>query len=199
MKAWHVLFGAFVVVAFTAMMYIGGYNWRVNYREGGIAQLQQVQNVQQRQFELLPNLVTVAREFADHERAVYTQVTEARAKVGQMSIDVSKLANDPAALQRLIDAQNSFAGAMSRLIAVAEQYPNVKANDNYLALQAEVAGSVNRIAVERRNYIMIARDYNASLKTFWGSMVYAGKFQPLAEFKADAVALGPFKIEPKQK
>ena len=195
--AWLGGIAAAILVVF--LMWNGGYSQRVRSYEAGVAQLSQVQNVQQRQFDLIPNLVTVTREFADHERAVYTQVTEARAKVGQMNLDVSKLAQDPAALQRLIDAQNSFAGAMSRLIAVAEQYPNVKANDHYLALQSEVAGSVNRIAVERRRYIEIARDHNASLKTNFGRWFYSGSFQMLAQFEANPTATQPFTIAPKQK
>ncbi len=199
MKVWHVVAGLAVAAILVGMMYVGGYNSRVRSYEAGIAQLQQVANVQQRQFELLPNLVDQAREFADHERGMMNDVIAKRQAVTQLNMDVSKLANDPAALQKLIDAQNSFAGAMRQLMVVAERYPNVKASEHYLALQAETAGSANRISTERGRYINIARNHNASMKTFFGAMFYAGKFPMLAEFKADAEATQPFRMQPRSK
>lgn len=184
MKAWHLLVGLVAVAALVGMMYIGGFDKRVKSFENGVAQISEVQNQMKRQADTVPNLVETVKGFAKQESSVLLGVTEARAKVGQINIDASKLATDPAALKQLMDNQQGLAGALSKLMVVAERYPDIKSGANFLALQSQIEGTQNRITVARGRYIQVARDHNASLKTFWASMFYSGKFQPLAEFKA---------------
>jgi LemA protein len=144
----------------------------------------QVQNQYQRRAELIPNLVETVKGFAKQEREVLTQVIEARAKATQVQVNVDQL-TDPEALRRFQDAQQQLSGALGRLIAVSENYPELKSNQNFLALQSQLEGTENRIAVARRDYIQAVQAYNTEVRTFPGrlwAIVWSAK--PMATFAA---------------
>ena len=141
-----------------------------------------MQNQYQRRAELIPNLVETVRGFATQEREVLTQVTEARAKATQVQVNANQL-TDPQALQRFQEAQGQLSGALGRLLAVSERYPDLKSNQNFLALQSQLEGTENRIAVARRDYIGAVQAYNTEVRTFPGRLwagVYGAK--PMATF-----------------
>jgi LemA protein len=145
-----------------------------------------VQNQYQRRADLIPNLVATVQGYAAQEKSVLTAVVEARAKATQVKVDVSDL-TDPAKLKAFQDAQNQLSGALGRLLAVTENYPDLKSNANFLALQSQLEGTENRIAVARRDYIEAVRVYNTALRTFptllWAKTLFAGN-KPMAEFTA---------------
>ena len=144
----------------------------------------QVQNQYQRRAELIPNLVETVKGFAKQEREVLTQVIEARAKATQIQVKADQL-TDPEALRRFQEAQQQLSGALGRLIAVSENYPELKSNQNFLSLQSQLEGTENRIAVARRDYIQAVQAYNTEVRTFPGrlwAMVYGAK--PMATFAA---------------
>jgi LemA protein len=144
----------------------------------------QVQNQYQRRAELIPNLVETVKGFAKQEREVLTQVIEARAKATQIQVNANQL-TDPEAIRRFQEAQQQLSGALGRLIAVSENYPELKSNQNFLALQSQLEGTENRIAVARRDYIQAVQAYNTEVRTYPGrlwAMVYGAK--PMATFTA---------------
>jgi len=145
-----------------------------------------VQNNYQRRADLIPNLVATVQGYAKQEKDVLTAVVEARAKATQTKIDVSQL-TDPEKLKQFQDAQNQLSGALGRLLAISENYPDLKSNQNFLALQSQLEGTENRITVARRDYIEAVRAYNTELKTFPG-LLWAATFfrsnKPMAEFTA---------------
>ena len=134
----------------------------------------QVQNVYQRRYDLVPNLVETVRAYAAHERETFTTVTEARTKVGQIHVSADVL-NDPEKFKQFQQAQAQLGGALSRLLAVSENYPQLKANENFLQLQSQLEGTENRIAVERRRFNEAAQGYNTTLRRFPENIV-AGFF-----------------------
>jgi LemA protein len=141
-----------------------------------------VQNQYQRRAELIPNLVETVKGFAQQERTVLTEVTQARAKATSVQINADQL-TDPEALRRFQEAQAQLSGALGRLLAVSEQYPELKSNQNFLALQSQLEGTENRIAVARRDYIQAVQAYNTEVRTFPGrlwAVVYGAK--PMASF-----------------
>ena len=139
----------------------------------------QVQNQYQRRADLIPNLVETVKGYAQHERDVLTQVTEARARATQVRVDPS-VVTDPQRFREYQEAQNQLSGALGRLLATVESYPELKANANFLALQSQLEGTENRIAVARRDYIEAVRDYNTELRTFPGRLI-AGMLYPEAK------------------
>ncbi len=149
-----------------------------------------VENQYQRRTDLIPNLVATVQGYAKQEKDVLVAVTEARAKATSIHVDANDL-TDPAKVKALQDAQNSLTGALSRLLAVSENYPDLKSNANFLALQSQLEGTENRIAVARRDYIAAVQAYNTELRTFpgviWASTLYSGS-KPMAEFSAAAGA-----------
>ncbi len=163
-----------------------GYNAIPTYEEQAKAKWADVQNNYQRRADLIPNLVATVQGYAKQEREVLTAVVEARAKATQVKIDVSQL-SDPDKLKQFQDAQNQLTGALGRLLAVSENYPELKSNQNFLALQSQLEGTENRIAVARRDYIEAVRLYNTSLRTFptvlW-AMTFFRSNKPMAEFAA---------------
>ena len=170
-----------------------GYNTIPTAEEQAKAKWADVQNNYQRRADLIPNLVATVQGYAKQEREVLTAVVEARAKATQIKIDVSEL-NDPAKLKQFQDAQNQLSGALGRLIAVSENYPDLKSNQNFLALQSQLEGTENRISVARRDYIEAVRVYNTELKTFpgilWAATFFRGN-KPMAEFAANETAQTP--------
>src|SRR4026209_2656044 len=152
-----------------------GYNTIPTLEEQAKAKWADVQNNYQRRADLIPNLVATVEGYARQEKDVLTSVVEARAKATQVRVDASQL-TDPEKMKQFQDAQNQLSGALGRLIAISENYPDLKSNQNFLALQSQLEGTENRIAVARRDYIEAVRVYNTELKTFpgvlWASTVY---------------------------
>src|SRR5437764_11066863 len=159
-----------------------GYNTIPTLEEQAKAKWADVQNNYQRRADLIPNLVATVQGYAKQEKEVLTAVVEARAKATQVKIDVSQL-TDPDKLKQFQDAQNQLSGALGRLLAITENYPDLKSNANFLALQSQLEGTENRIAVARRDYIQAVQAYNTDVETypgrFWASF-YAAK--PMATF-----------------
>jgi LemA protein len=165
-----------------------GYNTIPTLEEQAKARWGDVQNQYQRRADLIPNLVETVKGYAAQEKSVLTAVVEARAKATQVKVDVSQL-TDPEKLKQFQDAQNQLSGALGRLLAITENYPDLKSNANFLALQSQLEGTENRIAVARRDYIEAVRIYNTALRTFptviWAKTAFAGN-KPMAEFTASA-------------
>ena len=142
-----------------------GYNKIQGLDEEVKASLSEVQNQYQRRFDLIPNLVNTVKGYAKHEQTTLLAVTEARAKVGQMNIGKDTL-NDPAKFKQFQAAQGELSSALSRLMVVVEKYPDLKANENFRDLQAQLEGTENRIAVARMRYINSVMEYNKSVRFF---------------------------------
>ena len=163
-----------------------GFNTIPTYEEQAKAKWADVQNNYQRRADLIPNLVATVQGFAKQEREVLTAVVEARAKATQVKLDVSQL-TDPDKVKQFQDVQNQLSGALGRLLAVSENYPELKSNQNFLALQSQLEGTENRITVARRDYIEAVRLYNTELRTFPG-LLWAATFfranKPMAEVTA---------------
>ncbi|HTI67204.1 MAG TPA: LemA family protein [Caulobacteraceae bacterium] len=149
-----------------------------------------VQNQYQRRSDLIPNLVATVQGYAKQEKDVLTQVTQARASATQVKVDASTL-TDPAAFAQYQAAQDKLSGVLGRLLAVTENYPDLKSNQNFLALQSQLEGTENRISVSRRDYNEAVRVYNTELRTFPGSIWAATMYRsskPVTPFAASAVA-----------
>jgi LemA protein len=163
-----------------------GYNTIPTLEETAKAQWAEVENQYQRRADLIPNLVETVQGYAKQEKDVLTAVTEARAKATAIHVDASEL-TDPDKIKQLQDAQNALSGALGRLLAVSENYPDLKSNQNFLALQAQLEGTENRIAVARRDYIAAVQAYNTALRTFpgviWASTAFRSN-KPMVEFTA---------------
>jgi LemA protein len=161
-----------------------GVNNIPTYQEQAKAKWSEVQNQYQRRADLIPNLVETVRGYARQEREVLEAVTNARARATAIQV-TPELVNDPEAFKRFQEAQAQLSGALGRLLAVAEQYPDLKSNQNFLALQAQLEGTENRIAVARRDYIEAVRAYNTELRTFpgviWASTLYRSQ-KPMETF-----------------
>jgi LemA protein len=164
-----------------------GYNTIPTLQEQAKARWSDVQNQYQRRADLIPNLVATVQGYAAQEKNVLTAVVEARAKATQITVNASEL-SDPDKLKAFQDAQAQLTGALGRLLAVSENYPDLKSNANFLALQSQLEGTENRIAVARRDYIDAVRAYNTALRTFptviWAKTAFSGE-KPMAEFTAN--------------
>ena len=141
-----------------------GYNKMVSLDEKVKAQWSQVENVYQRRADLIPNLVNTVKGYANFEKSTLTQVIEARAKATSIQINPDKL--DPQSIQKFQAAQDELGSALSRLMVVVERYPDLKANQNFLELQAQLEGTENRIATERRKFNEATREYNTYIRKF---------------------------------
>jgi len=148
-----------------------GFNTIPTAEEKAKASWSEVLNQYQRRADLIPNLVETVKGYASHERETLESVVEARAKATQVTLPPDAL-NDPAKFKAFQDSQSGLTSALSRLLAVVENYPDLKANQNFLALQAQLEGTENRIAVARRDYIESVRVYNTTLRTF-PSLIWA--------------------------
>jgi len=166
-----------IVVAVILLIFIlrgcSGYNNLVTLREQVNRDWSNVENVYQRRADLIPNLVNTVKGYAAHEQETFTQVTEARSKATAVTIDAANMTEDD--LKRFQAAQGEISSALSRLLAVAEAYPDLKANQNFLELQAQLEGTENRIAVERRKFNETATLYNTTLKRV-PMVFFAGMF-----------------------
>lgn len=183
-KKWIV---AGVVILLVVLIYSsikGTYNNMVKKEEGVTAQWGNVENVYQRRLDLIPNLVSTVKGYADFEQKTLTDVIEARSKATQVKISPENL--NAESMKQFQAAQGELSSALSRLMVVVEQYPNLKANQNFLDLQAQLEGTENRIAVERRKFNEMAQDYNTFIRQFpkniWASIF---GFEKKAYFEAD--------------
>ena len=153
---------------------VSSYNNMVSLDQEVIKQWSQVENQYQRRADLIPNLVNTVKGYADFEKEVLTKVTEARARVSQFNI-TPELLNDPQAFAKFQSLQGELSGALSRLLVTVENYPQLKANENFLQLQAQLEGTENRISVERKKFNEVVQSYNTTIKRFPASML-AGMF-----------------------
>ncbi len=176
-----------IALAATFLSSCAYYNKPVTMQEKVDATWAQVQNQYQRRADLIPNLVETVKGYAKHEQQTLTGVMEARARATQITLSPDKL--DEASMKKFQAAQGEISSALSRLMAVAENYPNLKANQNFLELQAQLEGTENRIAVERRNFNEAAREYNTYIRRFPAN-IFAGMFgfEKKAYFEAEAGA-----------
>jgi LemA protein len=184
---WRVL-----AVAIVAALSLSGcgYNTIPTLEENAKAKWAEVQSQYQRRADLTPNLVATVQGYARQEKDVLTSVVEARAKATAVKVDASTI-TDPEKMKQFQDAQAQLSGALGRLLAVSEAYPDLKSNQNFLALQSQLEGTENRINVSRRDYINAVREFNTSLRTLptllWAKTLFAGT-QPMAEFTANEAA-----------
>ncbi|MEO8667543.1 MAG: LemA family protein [Bauldia sp.] len=173
----------FVVVA-AMLLSACGVNTIPTYEEQAKAAWSEVQNQYQRRADLIPNLVETVKGYARQEEKVLTEVVEARAKATQMTLPADIL-TDPEKFKQYQEVQGQLGAALGRLIAITENYPDLKSNQNFLALQSQLEGTENRIAVARRDYIEAVRLYNTELKTFpgrlWAMVLYSAN-KPLETF-----------------
>ncbi|MGB2553558.1 LemA family protein [Campylobacter sp. MOP51] len=175
------LAGLLVVVAIFGGIFLKYYNQVPTLDETTKEKWSQVQNQYKRRADLIPNLVSTVQGYAAHEKSVFAEVTEARSKVSQITINAND-ASDPAKIREFMEAQRYLGGALSRLMAVSENYPQLKADQNFLALQSQLEGTENRISVARKDYIASVKEYNLALRTFPGKFV-AQIFHPEAKVK----------------
>lgn len=186
MKTVLVVLGILVALAAAVAMYgVGSYNKLVDRQQAVDSQWAQVQNVYQRRADLIPNLVNTVSGAANFERSTLTEITEARASVGRVTVNPSQAPTDPNQLVEFDRAQGQLSSALSRLLVVAERYPDLKATSNFQTLQAQLEGSENRIAVERGRFNEVVQGYNAAVKRF-PTVLFAGVlgFQPRPYFTA---------------
>jgi LemA protein len=180
--------GILVVIGFSCA---GSYNNLVTLDQAVQSQWGQVENVYQRRLDLVPNLVETVKGAAAFEKDTFTAVTEARAKAGQTMVDPSKVPNDPGAFQEFQRSQDQLSSALSRLLVVVEKYPDLKATQNFRDLQAQLEGTENRIAVERKRYNEAAQAFNTKRDSFPTVLVasfFGSRFNEKSYFKAQAGA-----------
>lgn len=172
-KSWIVIGVLALVILWLIFSSIGSYNSMVTKDESVTGQWSQVENVYQRRADLIPNLVSTVKGYAAHEKETLEGVVNARAKATSTTINADNL--DAAALQKFQAAQDGLSSALSRLMVVVEKYPDLKANQNFLELQAQLEGTENRIANERKKFNETAQDFNTYIRKFPKNL-YAGMF-----------------------
>ncbi len=185
-----------LIVLFIVLLAGGGYNRLVRLSQAVDKQWAQVQNVYQRRADLIPNLVATVSGAANFEKSTLTEITAARASVGQIKLDPNSAPTDPAKLAEFEKAQGALSSALSRLLVVVERYPDLKATANFRELQAQLEGTENRISVERGRFNEAVRAYNTAIKSF-PAMFYAGAlgFKEKPYFTATPGAATPPKVE----
>jgi LemA protein len=183
-KSWIVIGIVVVLIFIIYRMFAGSYNNMVSMDEQVASQWGQVENVYQRRADLIPNLVNTVKGYADFEKSTLTAVIEARANATKIVVDPKNLT--PEKLQEFQQSQGQLSQALGRLMVVAEKYPELKANQNFLELQAQLEGTENRIAVERNRFNEIAKEFNTYIRSFPQNML-AGMygFTKKAYFEAE--------------
>ncbi len=182
-KIAYMLVAAFAVISLSSC----GYNSMVTLDEQVQSQWAQVQNVYQRRADLVPNLVNTVKGAANFEQETLTKVIEARAKATAVTVDASKLS--PESIQKFQAAQGELSQSLSRLLVSVERYPELKANQNFLELQAQLEGTENRITVERQKFNEVTQEYNAKIRTFPNNLTAnMFGFEKKGYFQADAGA-----------
>ena len=167
-----VLFLLLLVVLPLLYLIVTNYNNVPKLDENVKEKWSQVQNQYKRRADLIPNLVATVKGYAEHEKSTFTEVTEARSKVSQINVNADTL-NNPQMLQQFANAQSSLSSALSKLMVAVEKYPELKANENFMALQSQLEGTENRITVARKDFIEAVRLYNLELRTMPGRLVAA--------------------------
>jgi LemA protein len=190
-----VVIGTIVLVVFIGASSVGGsYNRLVTLDQAVQSQWAQVESSYQRRADLIPNLVETVKGAANFEKSTYVAVAEARAKVGQVNASGANIPNDQAAFDKFASAQNGLSSALSRLLAVSENYPQLKATQNFSDLQAQLEGTENRIAVERMRFNQAAQTFNTTRDSF-PTVIVAGlfgtRFTEKAYFKSQPGAQSP--------
>ncbi|MDZ7848901.1 MAG: LemA family protein [Owenweeksia sp.] len=171
----------------------GMYNNMVDMKESTAGTVGQCETSYQRRADLIPNLVSTVKGYADFEQETLTEVIEARSKATSIQVDANNL--NPQQLQKFQQAQDQLSGALSRLLVTVERYPNLKANQNFLALQSQLEGTENRISVERRKFNNIVRDYNSYIKKFPQFFIAnMGGFEEKDTFRLKKVQSKPHKL-----
>ncbi len=184
-------FKASIAILAAAILLSGcGVNTIPTLEQDAKAKWSEVQNQYKRRSDLIPNLVESVRGFADQEKSVLTGVTEARAKATQVQVNLPPdILTNPEAMKKFAEAQSQLTGALGRLLAVSERYPDIKSGANFMALQNQIEGTENRIAIARRDYIEAVRRYNTELNTFpgriWKSILYSSA-KDMATFEVPA-------------
>ena len=189
-KLW--LWGA---LAALALFLFSGINTIPRKDEAVKASWSQVENQYQRRMDLIPSIVSTVKGYATHERETLTKVIEARAQATKVTLTADSI-NDPETFKKFEAAQGQLSSALSRLMAVSENYPNLKADQNFLALQSQLEGTENRISVARRDYIAVVQDYNTTVRTFPGMIwaaIYGAQVKPT--FTAETGAEKAPKVE----
>lgn len=185
-----------IVLAVIAVLVFGvyssfkkNYNQMVSMDESVKGQWSQVENVYQRRFDLIPNLVATVKGYANHESDVFTQIAEARSKAGGVMNISDEVLNNPESFKRFQQAQGELGSALQRLLVVTENYPELKADENFLALQDQLEGTENRITTERQRFNEVVKAYNVFIRQFPRSIL-AGmfNFREKAYFSADEAA-----------
>lgn len=200
MKKSVIIVGVLGALAFVALVFVLGagasYNGLVKLSQAVDSQWAQVQNVYQRRADLIPNLVATVSGAANFEKSTLTEVTAARASVGQLKVDPKVAPSNPARLAAFDQAQGQLTSALSRLLVVVERYPNLKATENFLELQAQLEGTENRISVERRDFNTAVQKYDTAIKSF-PAFLYASAcgFHEKPYFTATAGAETPPKVQ----
>lgn len=190
--------GTIILLVFTVIILFGGVwacnkrNSFVGMRENAKAQWQQVESQYQRRADLIPNIVSTVKGEANFEKSTLEAVVNARAKATQMTIDPDKL--DEGNIGKYKAAQGELSGALSRLLVVSENYPNLKANQAFADLRVTLEGTENRIAVERMRYNEVSREYNKAIQFFPGNLL-AGGMSPMPYFEAEAGSEKAPKVE----
>ncbi len=195
-----------IAAAIAAVLFLSGcgVNTIPTYEQEAKAKWSEIQNQYKRRADLIPNLVELVRGFAEQEKSVLTGVTEARAKATQVQVNLPPdILTNPEAMKKFAEAQGQLTAALGRLLAVSEKYPDIKSGQNFLALQSQIEGTENRIAISRRDYIEAVKQYNTELNTFpgriWKSVLYSGAKDmatfdiPPAETQTPKVDFGPRK------
>jgi LemA protein len=196
-KPWIAGFGRLVMAVVLPLALAGcGINAIPTKEEYAKAKWGDVQNEYQRRADLVPNLVATVQGYAQQEKSVLVEVTQARAQATHVSVDASTI-TDPAKFQDYQQAQDKLSGVLGHLLSITENYPDLKSNANFLALQSQLEGSENRIAIARRDYNDAVRDYNTELKTFpgvfWAGSLYKAD-KPMQEFAAPGEAQSAPKV-----
>ena len=183
-KSWIIIGVIIIAVVILFRLFVSPYNNMVKMEEGVTSQWAQVENVYQRRADLIPNLVNTVKGYATFEKETLTQVIEARSRATQVTVNPENLT--PEALQQFQQAQGGLSSALSRLMVVVERYPELKANQNFLELQAQLEGSENRIAVERNTFNETVQRYNAYIRSFPNNIVASiFNFEKKPYFEAD--------------
>ncbi|MBE6350738.1 MAG: LemA family protein [Spirochaetaceae bacterium] len=195
-KTLLIIVGLIVVLCFAGCsFYTSNYNKMVELDEEVSEAWAQVQNVYQRRYDLIPNLVETVKGYASHESKVFSDIAEARSKVGGVIQLSAEDLDDPAKMKQFQEAQNSLGGALQRLLSVTENYPELQANQNFLALQDQLEGTENRITVERGRFNESVTEYNKFIRKFPQNIIAnMSGFDQKEKFSADNAAQSAPKV-----
>ena len=191
------IFTLLIIIGFLSYLIVANYNNIPKLDENVKEKWSQVQNQYKRRADLIPNLVETVKAYASHEKSTFVEVTEARSKVSQININENSL-NNPQMMQQFSNAQAGLSSALSKLMLVVEKYPELKANENFKALQSQLEGTENRITVARKDFIEAVKLYNLELRTMPGKLV-AAIVHPDAQIKETFTASQSEQEAPKVK